>query len=392
MAIFFEDSRQEIGIDWLDITLKFDNPGGSKAKQLYKGPWDDVRARLIELLETTLGVKNPMETEKNTGKGYNHILEYDNGLELQYHDELSYMGIAISFNGDTLRRYRQQGYTDRDIIQVLEWAYEDQPNDQLQERVEWHRHGTRVDLAIDYYNTGLDVDTLATKTTRTKTVEVWFQQYDQETQEYRERISLAEPYAMMNDGVFQTLYVGRPGGTFQARIYNKYLEQTSKGAWIPEDVHAWTRAELVLKGDWTESFIRSGMETENDDAFGRLIYAYFLRKVMFKYAKTGREHDLTKDMKKQAKGAKMVQYSKAKPDDFLRAKFEHMMGGSGLIGFLQILKGLEAEGHPGLREQFWELARTASEERDMPKDIAIRMASILALASHEDYRLPFGNR
>ncbi len=31
------------------------------------------------------------------------------------------------------------------------------------------------------------------------------------------------------------------------------------------------------------------------------------------------------------------------------AKYKHMMGGSGLIGF-QILKGLEAEGHPGLRE------------------------------------------
>ena len=88
----------------------------------------------------------------------------------------------------------------------------------------------------------------------------------------------------------------------------------------------------------------------------------------------------------------MVQYSKAKPDDFLRAKFEHMMGGSGLIGFLQILQGLEEAGHPGLRDKFFEFARTASETRDMPKDIAIRMASILALASSEDYRLPFGNR
>ncbi len=36
---------------------------------------------------------------------------------------------------------------------------------------------------------------------------------------------------------------------------------------------------------------------------------------------------------------------------------------------------LEAEGHPGLREQFWELARAAS-ERDMPKDIATQMAGI----------------
>ena len=68
------------------------------------------------------------------------------------------------------------------------------------------------------------------------------------------------------------------------------------------------------------------------------------------------------------------------------------MGGSGLIGFLQILKGLEAEGHPGLREQFWELARATSDTRDMPKDIATQMAGILALASSEDYRLPFGNR
>jgi hypothetical protein len=305
-----------------------------------------------------------METEKNTGKGYNHILEYDNGLELQYHDDLSYMGIAISFNGDTLRRYRQQGYTDRDIIQVLEWAYEDKPNDLLQEQVEWHRHGTRVDLAIDYFNTGLDVDTLATKTREQRLLKSGFNNTTKKHKSTANAFRWLKPYAMMNDGNFETLYVGRPGGTFQARIYNKFLEQTSKGAWIPEDVHAWTRAELVLKGDWTESFIRSGMETANDDEFGRLIYAYFLQKVMFKYAKSGREHEMTKDMKKQAKGATMVRYSKAKPDDFLRAKFEHMMGGSGLIGFLQILKGLEAEGHPGLREQFWELARTARPRRE----------------------------
>ncbi len=37
-------------------------------------------------------------------------------------------------------------------------------------------------------------------------------------------------------------------------------------------------------------------------------------------------------MMKRAKG-KIVRYSKSKPDDFLRAEYEHMMGGSGLIGF-----------------------------------------------------------
>ncbi len=53
------------------------------------------------------------------------------------------------------------------------------------------------------------------------------------------------------------------------------------------------------------------------------------------------------------------------------------MGGSGLIGFLQIL-ALEAEGHPGPREQFWELAR-ASDTSGHAKDIATQMAGILAI-------------
>ncbi len=64
------------------------------------------------------------------------------------------------------------------------------------------------------------------------------------------------------------------------------------------------------------------------------------------------------------------------------------MGGSGLIGFLQILKGLEAKGHPGLREQFWELARAASRYEGHAR---YRHADgrYFCLA-FEDYRLPFG--
>ncbi len=36
-------------------------------------------------------------------------------------------------------------------------------------------HMTRVDLAIDYYNTNLKVEPLANKVTRTKETEVWYQ-------------------------------------------------------------------------------------------------------------------------------------------------------------------------------------------------------------------------
>ncbi len=68
-------------------------------------------------------------------------------------------------------------------------------------------------------------------------------------------------------------------------------------------------------------------------------------------------------MMKRAKGEGIVRYGKSKPDDF-HAKYEHMMGGSGLIGFLQILALRQR--HPGLRECPGSL-RGSPDTRDMPK-------------------------
>lgn len=393
MALFNADSYQEVSIDWLTVTLKYDNHGGGQAMLLTQGPWDEVRDRLIAYIEHKLDLTRPDEiTEKNTNKGYNRTLKYSNGLELQFHDLYSYMGILVDMSGDTLRRFRAKGWTDRQVVNALDWNTDDVFNDATTQAVNWHRHMTRVDLAIDYYNTNLKVEPLANKVTRTKEIEVWYQQYNRRTHGYDEQRSRAEAYAHMNNGQFETLYIGRPGGSYQIRVYNKLLEQQTNSANpIPAGVKSWVRSELVLRQDLPESFVRSVQQVEDDDAFCRLIYRFTVNKMILKY-QSGRKHELTNDMMKRAKGEGIVRYSKSKPDDFLRAKYEHMMGGSGLIGFLQILKGLEAEGHPGLREQFWELARAASDTRDMPKDIATQMAGIVALASSEDYRLPFGNR
>ncbi len=53
------------------------------------------------------------------------------------------------------------------------------------------------------------------------------------------------------------------------------------------------------------------------------------------------------------------------------------------------LRGLEVEGHPDYESSSGELASGRPDTRDMLKDIATQMAGILALASSEDYRLPF---
>ncbi len=390
MAIFNAQTYQEVGLDWLTFTLKFDNPGNSKAKDLYGGSWECVRTVLIEALETTLGVSDGELTEKRTAKGYDHILTYANGLEMQYHDKFSYMGISVEFTGDTLRTYRAKGYTDRALLLLLDLEIELPPNDIREDKVVWKRHGTRIDLAVDYFNSDLRMETLANKVTRTKTIKVYFMGYNKQTDDYTEKVSSAEPYAQMNDGVFNTLYIGRPGGAFQIRIYDKLLEQSSrKGGTIPAGVNSWVRAELVLKDDWPESFIRSANRSQNDEDFKKLIYLFFLRKMVLKYEPSGRYHDITKDMQRKAEGAEMVHYSKAKPEDVIRAKYEHIMNGSGLVGFLQILGELDPDGRKGLVDKCLTIARTLASERTMPKDLALQMPSIRDLVESEGYQFPF---
>ncbi len=85
--------------------------------------------------------------------------------------------------------------------------------------------------------------------------------------------------------------------------------------------------------------------------------------------RTNERHDETSE-----RGKESVRYvPNLKPDDF-RAKYEHD-GGSGLIGFLQILLAKATQTTRAVLG-----ACAASDTRDMPEDIATQMAGILALA------------
>ncbi len=44
---FNADSYQEVSIDWLTVTLKYDNSRGGQEMLLTQGSWDEVRDRLI---------------------------------------------------------------------------------------------------------------------------------------------------------------------------------------------------------------------------------------------------------------------------------------------------------------------------------------------------------
>ncbi len=50
MISFNADSYQEASIDWLTVTLKYDNRGG-QAMLLTQGSWDEVRDRFIAYID-----------------------------------------------------------------------------------------------------------------------------------------------------------------------------------------------------------------------------------------------------------------------------------------------------------------------------------------------------
>ncbi len=80
--------------------------------------------------------------EKTRIKGITELSKYFNGLELQFHDLYSYMGILVDMS-DTLRRFLacEVGL----IVNVLDWDINDVFNDSTtSQEVNWHRHMTRL--------------------------------------------------------------------------------------------------------------------------------------------------------------------------------------------------------------------------------------------------------
>ncbi len=95
MALFNADSYQEVSIDWLTVTLKYDNTEVGKQCCFTQGSWTRCDRLIAYIEHAKLDLTRPDEiTEKNTNKaGITELSNTPNGLELQFHDLYSYMGI-----------------------------------------------------------------------------------------------------------------------------------------------------------------------------------------------------------------------------------------------------------------------------------------------------------
>ncbi len=99
-----------------------------------------------------------------------------------------------------------------------------------------------------------------------------------------------------------------------------------------------------------------------------------LTKMILKYQSEASYRQQQHDETSERKGGEDT--INLKPDDFLRAEYEHMIGSSGLMETLQILKGLEAEGPLGDYEAVLGGLLQKNTSMGTAKDIATQMAGV----------------
>lgn len=141
-------------------------------------------------------------------KGYNRGLGNQHGARISWHNARDDMGHHVQYSGSALNNYRDQGIT----WQMLAQSH--------------YGHGdkcTRVDLAIDVREMGLNIGELA-EMTKSGDASVKVKTYSHITSQ--------------NGG--ETLYLGSRQSEQFLRIYNKAAETNFDGDWV--------RVELECKG------------------------------------------------------------------------------------------------------------------------------------------------
>ncbi len=74
--------------------------------------------RLITYIEHKLDLTRQMKSRRKTRmRGITELSKYSNGLELQFLTCTVTLGILVDMSGDTLRRFRAKGWTDRQVIE-----------------------------------------------------------------------------------------------------------------------------------------------------------------------------------------------------------------------------------------------------------------------------------
>jgi phage replication initiation protein len=217
--------KAAVSIDWLSFTQRCEPWGMEDGEELHSSTYGDVLYIIEHILKLD---PEQFEAMPNGGRhGYRKGIAF-NGIEIYYDGNSLTMGANVSMSGEGCRTYAQFHPLEELLARLHDCAEEINP--------------TRIDIACDDHEGRLDMSRI---------IEMI-------------RARRLRSRATHRRGIFNldskdgdegdTVYIGSEKSEMRIRIYDKAVEQRSKG----KEYHGiWNRIEMVNRRDYARAVLEA---------------------------------------------------------------------------------------------------------------------------------------
>lgn len=298
----------------------------------YPDNWQQIALSLAETIAEKLslpalfGEYAPLKTPPagyTDGFTFQHLPYY---FAIAWHQTNFIMGIILKFSASALSHYKatyQDYYSELiDVHNIAQLLYVDYYDLRL----------SRIDLAVDYFNYPMSVNSLYQG--------LKDKQYIITNHKGRKNVSNVS--AQEVNGEAQTVYVGSKKKNVSAllRIYNKYQEQLdNQGRYmhLTKYCNSWIRMEASYKGTYSNQILSLLLDIDSPQDLSKLIVNKMIDKYCFHDTKTGQSLPFTSDLLKGFGSFPELESLNSRNNDLL-ATISYLMKGS---GFYPLLKKIE---------------------------------------------------
>ena len=254
------------------------------------------------------------------GKSYENLLPY---FRIAYHDYISNMGVIVKFSAQALCEY-QQRYLDTygDEIHCFQIL-------QLLNSFGYHARLSRIDIAADYINEGLSVDTIY-KELKEKNTVIRFS---------NGKRNPSTIHAVENDGTVETFYVGKRGKNAKAllRVYDKKTEQLEKNRYskLAQTCKNWVRFEGEFKTQYAHDISDYLQQIRTYEEQCSFLAKALTDKYSFYLLRDRKNTEYTQHLLEIANGTSEFSFSRIDTRNHdLFSTYNYLISGSGLLSFL----------------------------------------------------------
>lgn len=342
-------STQTIGLDWLTITmsprLKYEGdiygPHGEIIHnqtvrfkdEYYNVNWSDTAELYISAISNLLNVKfsTPDKNQTSLAKlGYTQT-RCAGSILIGYHERYEYMGICLQFTGEGLRQYRLS--SSRDCAES--WLM--RSLDKLSDKWEYSCSATRIDIAIDSYDSG---------TTLQDIIGLYHKPQNQRNERYlytamenrsgdEIRVRHRSGTQIIDNNMGGTsFYIGSMQSNVRLNVYDKTAEQIAAGKKdVPEN---WVRYEGRFKSEYARQLFNELKNYTDYAQYGKYLYRVMDSKWEFRLSEDPNDlHPISKDWKERSKGVLGILKADDRRVSTMQTSYDHITTRSGLFSYLR---------------------------------------------------------